>query len=76
MTEPTIEMWVIYDHPTDCPDAFIARKWLVGRGVLKATTETMTEPEVETLRKYFEASGLINLGRDPADDPAILECWT
>lgn len=75
MSAELLPMWVIYDHPSDCPDAFIARKWMIAVGVVQATTETMTEQDIETLRKYFEAGGWTNIARHPTDSPVIVESW-
>jgi hypothetical protein len=69
-----MEMWVIYDHPIDAPDLFIARKWIIGEGVHEPTSETRGSDDLEALRTMLPR-GLVHLDRDPEDDPKILEVW-
>ena len=68
-------MWTVYDHPRDCPDAFIARRFEVGRSGLVATTETMSSPHIYILREQLAIRGLTPLARSPGDDPCIIETW-
>jgi hypothetical protein len=70
-----LSIWVIYDHPKDFPDAWVARQWLVGSGVHEATDVMLTAPKLDTLRGRMVALGLTCLARDPADDPCIVEAW-
>lgn len=69
------EMWTIYDHPSDAPEFFVARKWLITGGAAIATGETMSEEDIDTLRKYFQIGGMTCLPRQPGDDPVIVESW-
>lgn len=71
-----LPMWTVYDHPTDVPDAYIARKWLVGPGeTVIWTDETITEEKLEDIQKYMISAGLTRLHRQPEDDPVIVETW-
>jgi hypothetical protein len=70
-----LAMWTIYDHPKDFPDHFVARKWLITAGEAVATAETMSEEDLETLRKYMIASGAYCLPRQPDDGPVVVESW-
>jgi hypothetical protein len=68
--------WVVYDHPKDFPDGFIARLWTVGRGGrIEATNSIITTEDVGEIRKYLIAQGYIRMPRHPNDDPCILEVW-
>jgi hypothetical protein len=68
-------MWTIYDHPKDYPTAFIARKWLIGQGMMMATTTLLASPQLEDLREAMRRMGLTCLTRMPDDDAAIIETW-
>ena len=70
-----LAMWTIYDHPTDFPDHFVAREWLVsGRGAwpsgMVIWAATLNEVRLELL-----SYGLTCLERSAEDDPAIVETW-
>lgn len=73
--DAALAIWTIYDHPKDAPDAFVARKWLITAGQAEASGETMTESDLETLRKYMRETGLTCLHREVDDDPVIVESW-
>lgn len=70
-----LAIWTVYDHPSDCPDCFIARKYLVTAGGPVATQETRTARTLQPLRDSFELEGLYCMPRDPNDDPKIIESW-
>jgi hypothetical protein len=69
-----LQLWTIYDHPSDFPDCFVARLSLVSRGGIITTRETLTAPTLEALRSQLPP-GLYRLNRDPYDDPVIVEVW-
>jgi len=50
-----LEMWVIYDHPSDHPNGFIARKHVSGAvdgvSISGATMETLDAPTLDELRE-------------------------
>jgi hypothetical protein len=69
-----LKMWTVYDHPSDHPDRFVARLWLVDRKGAKATTEIITALKLKTLRESLPP-GLVCLKRMPDDDPKIVEVW-
>ena len=69
-----MEMWVVYDHPRDHPDGFIARRWLVtGEGGV-ATPVTRTAATLDLLRAQLRR-GLVRMQRHPDDDTKIVEIW-
>lgn len=70
-----LEMWTIYDHPSDFPDCFVARRFLIYAGGPVATTETISESDLETLRHHFEFTGWSCLQRQDGDDSVIVESW-
>lgn len=72
----TLSMWVVYAHPKDDPDVFVARRWELGQaGGLEPTMVVMRDADLERLRGVLRARGLFHLARDPADDPVIVEVW-
>ena len=69
-------MWTIYDHPSDFPDCFIARRWEVVDGFSAvATQDTRTSPKLDELRASFARDGLVSIQRMPLDDKIIVEVW-
>lgn len=68
--------WVVYDHPSDFPNCFVARKFLtLYSGELPApTNETLSADTLADLRAKLPA-GLIPIERAPDDDPVVLETW-
>ena len=65
-----LELWVIYDHPSDFPDCFVARKWLNNT----PTATFITGNSLEELRVAIP-QGLVCLPRDKHDDVKIVETW-
>ncbi len=70
-----VRLFVIYDHPSDYPDAFVVREWVVvGAEVYVAKEPLAVSPELDLARMELP-SGLFNIGRGPEDDQAIREVW-
>jgi hypothetical protein len=69
--EDGLPIWTIYDHPTDFPDSFVARKFVFGR----PTDAILTAPTLDELRRKLADIGLVALTRSPGDDPKIVETW-
>lgn len=64
----------IYDHPTDYPDQFVARKFKLD----KPTDNMFADEDLEKVREWAQAQfGYMPhvLARTDADDPVILEVW-
>lgn len=66
-----LPIWVVYDHPVDWPDWYVAREW-VG---MEPSASVILERDLDRLRAQLEAKGLVKLMRNEEDDPAILETW-
>lgn len=71
-------LYTIYDHPSDYPEHFVARRWsLVGNqdparpdpGPVVAIGLTLDEV------RGLLPRGLTCIGRDAGDDPVIVETW-
>ena len=64
--------WVIYDHPRDYPEHYVARLHADGKG----TEQFALFHELEHARLHCREAGfLTRIGRDPSDDPVIIESW-
>lgn len=72
-----LNLWVIYDGPSDCPDQFVARLWVSDMNFPngRPTDLVITSPDVETIRELLFSAGLVKLDRHSLDDPCILETW-
>jgi len=66
-----LRMWTIYDHPTDYPDCFVAREFILD----KPTENLIAGPDIEMLRRHFIEIGMTCLPRAPDDQPQIVETW-
>jgi len=68
--------WTIYDHPSDRPDCFIARRWIVMRSYNDPvpTRDVLTATTLDELRRLLPP-GLTCLPRYLNDDPKIVEVW-
>lgn len=69
-------LWTIYDHPTDFPDCYVARKWIIAPSnpAPSSTTEILRDANLENLRAKLPP-GLTKIPRLPGDDPVVLETW-
>ncbi len=65
-----LPMITVYKHPKDYPEQYVARVWDANRPTnLIALADTLDE-----LREAIP-QGMYNLGRQPQDDPCIVEVW-
>lgn len=70
-----LAIWTVYDHPTDHPEFFIARKSLVTAKGAVMTDETLHSISLETLQSEMRHRGLRRMAPHPSDDPVIVEVW-
>lgn len=71
-----LELFVVYDHPTDFPDWFVIRKQTVLRsGVIHHDPNVQLFHTLAKARAWCEERGLTQIDRDPNDDPVIVETW-
>lgn len=81
MIEPStlpLPMWVIYDHPLDYPDFYVARCWLVGGENGPGphwTANVYFDSDLEALRDVMLGMGLGCMPRMEQDEPQIVEVW-
>ncbi len=67
-------MWTVYDHPSDHPNYFVARKWLIGRTEPEATDEILLDIDLDSLRRRIPP-WLYCMPRQEGDDSKIVEVW-
>jgi hypothetical protein len=70
-----LSIWVIYDHPTDFPHNFVARRHVAYGPDAGPTADLMIAPDLGLIRKEMERRGLTRLHRFPEDDDKIVETW-
>lgn len=68
-------MWVIYDHPKDFPDKFVAREWNIGPGRATPLDNVITSNDLEELREQMVQKCLTKIIKSNIDDPCIVETW-
>jgi len=65
---------VVYNHPKDFPEGFIARLHLAVDGRTLPTAAVQRAGTLAELRDLLPR-GLVRIARNPQDDPVILETW-
>lgn len=70
-----LPMWVVYCHPSDFPEYYVARQHVVGIGGQQPTDRVMLAATLESLRVALSAVGLLCIERNESDDPVIVETW-
>lgn len=66
-----LALWTIYDHPTDHPDRFVARMFVLD----KPTEHLLSSTSLDLLRDVFDRAGLVCMTRAEDDDRKIVETW-
>ena len=66
-----LKMWTIYDHPSDYPDCFVAREFVLD----KPTENFIACNDIDSLRGQLLDMGLTCVPRSPEDQPQIVETW-
>jgi len=69
-----MELFTIYDKPTDEPDKFVLRRWTIVGSKPTPDAEYQTADSLEDIRKLLPP-GLSCMSRNPTDDPKIVETW-
>lgn len=70
-----MRVWVIYERPTDCPDGYVLRaQYAMRGGTVVPDTIAWYATSADKLRSILPG-GVVNIGRQDADDAKILECW-
>lgn len=70
-----LPLWVVYDHPSDFPDRYIARQRTVGIAGDQPTDRVMVSLSLDSIRTALANLGLVCIPRHETDDPVIVEVW-
>jgi hypothetical protein len=70
-----LQIWTIYDRPSDYPSNFVARLSLVGPGGQQPTEHLLVSTDLDALREQMMQLGLTCIPRYPEDQPHIVEVW-
>lgn len=68
-------MWVIYKHPSDYPDQYVARKFQINSPAALPTTDVILESTLDSIRSHMQRKHLTLIQREVGDDPVIVESW-
>ena len=75
MADDVLTLYVVYDHPADFPESYVVRGRNISDGVDLHARDVICCAKVEPLREALRRKGLTCIGRQPEDDPVILEVW-
>jgi hypothetical protein len=75
VSETDLPMWVVYDHPSDFPDRYVARQHIIGIAGQQPTDRTMVSLSLDSIRAALANLGLVCVVRSEEDDPVIVETW-
>lgn len=72
-----LPMWVVYDHPTDYPNRWVARLfvWDAETSQYRATDTSMFTDERQAIDEVMQRGGLTFVHRFPDDDAVIVGTW-
>ena len=71
-----LDMWTVYERPSDYPDSYVARRFEVHRDGVRATGSIVISDDLENLRNLLEEMGLSGpLTRSEEDESRIVETW-
>jgi hypothetical protein len=68
-------MWVVYYHPVDYPEQWVARERIVRDGKEQVTENMIVAPNLAAIRKRMIEMHLTYVPRKQSDDPKIVGCW-
>lgn len=69
-----LSIWNVYDHPSDFPEGFLARRAEISPGWVQHTNDILTAETLQDLRDLLPY-GLTMLPRNENEDPVIVEVW-
>ncbi|SRR6266446_686903 len=76
---PALRLACVYRQPSDYPDCYVAREWLVTAGALEARLEPLAVcADLEGCRSAVRCAlgpAAYRLERSELDDPCIVETW-
>lgn len=76
MSADVLHQFVIYRNPADYPDKVVVRRWSIGAAQVTPDAAPLTLVDTVEAARAALPPGLVCLGREPGDDPVIVEVWT
>jgi hypothetical protein len=73
-TDCILSIWTITCDPIDAPGKFVTRRHAITADGAVATADHTIADTLGSARNAVPV-GSVNIGREPADDPVILESW-
>ena len=73
MVRKNLNLWTIYDHPSDAPKHFVLRRWEIVGDQLMPREATKHDSLVDA--RIAVPKGLIRMERDEKDDATIVETY-
>ena len=77
LIKKNMNLYTIYNSPTDYPDTFVARRWEVvpPENEPVAMEVFMVDADLDKIREKLFGMGLFKVPRDESDDQKIVETW-
>jgi hypothetical protein len=72
---PVLRMWVVYDHPTDMPDHYVARLFEVSSKGVIPTESVVVSTDLGRVRMTMLEMHLTCVLRQDGDERHIVETW-
>jgi hypothetical protein len=69
-----LAIWTVYKYPLDYPDKYVARKFLVGKGTVTATSQVLLGSDLKEVRRQLPM-GLLWQDRQFLDPLQVVETW-
>lgn len=72
-----MNLYTVYESPTDYPDKYVVRRWEVEApdNVPTAKNVVMIGSDLNEIRNALQKIGLFVIPRDESDDKKIVETW-
>jgi hypothetical protein len=75
MATEVMNVYSLYDSPSDAPGMFVLRRFEIGPAGMHATSDAWTSRHIEELRAIMRDMGLYCIPRHVSDEPQIVESW-
>ena len=70
-----LSIWTVFDHPSDFPHTFVARRFEAGKGTSGGPTDDVITGDLAMIRTSMEMCGLFRMQRAPIDPLNVIETW-
>ena len=72
----SLQMWTVYDRPSDYPQGFIARRYDITNDGVHPTEDKVHGPNLSNVRMQLHHLGLSPAFlRSDGDAPSVVETW-